>query len=252
MEGLKRQLRYQIYDSKYSLTIFWVIVIIVNILSYLLNVYSTVLFNTSSSGEFSFTIGAVEGSKLSVAAGNIIPIAIFIIVYNMIMYYENFPAAIGFSSTRKDFYIGAAINSMLLCLALSIIEGILLKLDGPIIKALGREPLYEQMFLNTQKDSLLFIVAMLFIILIIFCSLFNLLGILSYRYGFKLWIGIVALVIIFSSNAMAFNRIFGKPLQFIFSYNHPLSFSIKMLILSFLLYAIGWLFARKVNIKSGK
>lgn len=252
MEGLKRQLRYQIYDSKKSFITFWAIIIIVNILSGFLNVYSAVLFNSPSSGEFSFTIGAVEGSKLSIAAGNLGAIAVFIIVYNMIIYYENFPAAIGFSSTRKNFYIGAVIHSILLCLGMSIVEGILFKLEGPILKAMDREPLYEQMFLNTQKDSLIFIIIMLFIIFILFCSLFNLLGILSYRYGYKLWIGFGALVIIISFNAKAFDKTFGKLFKFILAYNNPLLFSIKMLILSFIIYSIGWLFTRKVNIKSGK
>lgn len=252
MEGLKRQLSYQIYDSKNAFIIFWAVIILVNILSGFLNVYSAVLFNAPSSEEFSFTIGAMEGSQLSIAAGNLGAIAIFIIVYNMIKYYESSPTAIGFSSTRKDFYIGAVILSILLCLGMSIVEGILFKLEIPILKAMDREPLYEQMFLNTQKDSLIFIIIMLFIILILFSSLFNLLGILSYRYGYKLWIGIVVFVIIVSYNIRTFSRVFGEPLKFIFAYNHPLLFSIKMLLLSFLIYAIGWLFTKKVNIKSSK
>lgn len=252
MEGLKRQLKYQIYDSKNAFIIFWAILIIIDILGCLLNVYFGAMYNASSHGEFSFEIGVIEGSKLSIASGNFISIAIFIIVYNMIMYYENFQTSISFSSTRKDFYVGAIISNIFVCLGMAIVEGILLKLDGPIIKAMGREPLYDQMFLNTQKDNLLFIIIMLFIILIVFCSIFNLLSISYYRLGYMFWIGIIALIIIVSSNVNFFGHIFGKPLQFIFAYNHPLLFSIKMLLLSFLLYAIGWLFIKKANIKSSK
>jgi hypothetical protein len=256
MEGLKRQIRYQVMDSKKAFIIFWGIAIAVNILFYWLNAISD-SNSTFGTGEIITVVesnGSITNTRyLNVAGSNIIAIGIFIIVYNMIMYYEAFPMAIGFSSTRKNFYLGAVVHNSVLCLAMAAVEGILLKLDRYIITAMGEKYLDKFLMFNLKSNNILYTVVILFLVFLLICSVFNLLGAILYKYGYKFWIGFFAISII-SAN-IRFNKpvlILKNSVNYILKFDGVLSFSVKIILTSAVLYGIGWLLIRRRVVRSGK
>lgn len=171
----------------------------------------------------------------------------------MVMYYETFPTAIGFSATRKDFYIGAVVHNIILCLSMAVIQGVLMKLDGFIIEAIGRNPLYDQLMLNTKEDSLLYIILMLFIIFLFVSALFNLLGATLYKLTWKLWILIGAVLMAIFNIEPLFNTV-GNFFIKLIGYTNPqqsiLYWAIRMIGISVLLYFLTFLVIRKVSLRS--
>lgn len=256
MEGLKRQIKYQVMDSKNAFIVFWGIAIAVNILFYFLN--ATLDSNsTLGTGEI-ITVVEPNGSLtttryLNVAGSNIIAIGIFIIVYNMIMYYESFPTAMGFSSTRRNFYKGAVAQNILLCFAMAVVEGILLKLDRYIITAMGEKTLDKFLMFNLKSSNTLYTIIVLFLIFLLLCSVFNLLGTILYKWGYKFWIGFFIISIILSN--IRGNKpilIFKNAIDYILRFDGVLVFSIKIILTSAVLYGIGWLLIRRRAVRSGK
>lgn len=251
MEALKRQIKYQVYDGKKPFIIFWIIIILVNIAFYALNVY----FNTSfgvQSNKISFNVGMnVQESSVNVTAGNLIYIAIFFIVYNIIMYYESFPIAMGFSSSRKDFYLGAVIHNFIMALAMSVIQSILMKLDGRIITLIGKKPLYDQLIFNLRDDNILYIIFMLTMIFIVLSSLLNLLSVLIYKFGSVMSIAIAILSIIIV-NVNILLRAFLALGNFIFTKNNILIYIAKQLSFALVLYVLAWIIVRRLSVRSHK
>jgi hypothetical protein len=254
MEGLKRQIRYQLMDSKRAFIMFWGIVILVNILFYILNATSG-SNTTFGSGSFITTVDAngemISTRFLNVAGGNILAIAIFLIVYCIVMYYESFPTAIGFSSTRKNFYLGVVVHNIILCFTMAVVEGILLKLDRYIIRAIGELPLNTFLMFDLENNNILFIIAVLFLVFLLVCSVFNFLGVVLYKFGYKFWIGF-AIVSIVLSNIVVDKPILKGTVDFLSGYNGFASFFIKVLIEGVILYGLGWMFIRHRSIRSGK
>jgi|GEM_PF-901545 len=251
MEALKRQVKYQVYDSKKPFIIFWIIILLVNIGFYALNLYFDASFGMQSN-EAAFSMGLyINDTKVNVAAGNIISIAIFFIVYNMMMYYESFPIAIGFSSSRKDFYIGAVIHNFILALSMSVIQGILMKLDGKIITLIGKQPLYDQLIFNLKDDNILYIILMLTIMFMVLSSFFNLLGAAIYKFRNKIWIAVFVLPITIL-NLKVVTSIFKTLGDFFFSKNNLIIYAVKQLSLALILYALAWIIVRRLSVRNSK
>ncbi|MCM8710286.1 hypothetical protein M2651_04500 [Clostridium sp. SYSU_GA19001] len=252
MNGLKRQLKFQITDWKKAFTMFWCILIAINILLYILSIYKNVSFGaTIIEVKNKYDEIPTKTVYMNGAFGNIIPIGIFIIVYSMVMYYETFSTAIGFSSTRKNFYLSNIISSSMLCFAMAILEGTLLKIDKYIVKAMGKLPLNHIMYFNLDKDNVIFVIYILFLLAIVFCSLFNLMGALVYRFGYKIWIG-AALLVVLLGNISITGAFLGKLGVFIFTYDNFIMFSLRIIITTAILYAIAWGLVRKMPVKSEK
>lgn len=251
MGGFKRQLKFQVMDSKNAFIIFWCIVLAVNILFYYLNGIAEIntSIGTSDSIWTAANGGFITTTYINVAASNIFAIWVFIIVYNMVMYYETFPTAIGFSSTRKNFYLGAVAVNGILCFAMAVIEGVLLKLDKYFIRAVGRQPLDELLMFNLQKDSIIYVILVLFVLFISCSAVFNLLGTILYKFGYKSWFVFLAIAFI-HGNFVPKNyfEIIGK----FFAFNNFISFSARFIFISLVMYAIGWLLVKRQNIRSGK
>lgn len=255
MEALKRQIKFQLADTRRAIIIFWAIVIASNILFYFLNattnngMYGTghMITVQSSNGQL------VNTRYLNVAGSNVIAIWIFIIVYNMVMYYEIFPTAIGFSSTRKNFYLGAIIHNSILCFIMAVIEGVLLKLDRVIIKALGQNALDEFLMLDLKSVNIVYIIIVLFLIFILPCALFNLLGTILYKWGYKFWLVFLAGFIILANVRVEVPvRAFKAVSDFIFRFDGLMTFSAKTILVSALLYAVGWIFVRRRAVRTGR
>ncbi len=251
MEALKRQVKYQVYDSKKPFIIFWLVILLVNISFYALNLYFDASFGIQSN-EAAFNMGLyINDTKVNVAAGNIISIAIFFIVYNMMMYYESFPISIGFSSSRKDFYLGAVIHNFILAFSMSVIQGILMKLDGKIITLIGKQPLYDQLMFNLKDDNILYIIVMLTIIFMVLSSFFNLLGAAIYKFRNKIWVAVFVLPITIL-NIKAATRIFITLGDFFFNKSNLLIYAVKQLSLALILYALAWIIVRRLSVRNSK
>ena len=251
MEALKRQTRFMIKDSKRSFIAFWIIVILVNIAAYILNANFVGRYGTISFGSSRFGISANGGRLINVAAGNIIAIGIYMIVSNMEMYYESFPTAIGFSSIRKDFYKALIIHNSLLCAAMTAIEVVLLKIDNIIIETIGKEPLEDFIYFNTKENNIFYIFIIVFLMFMAFCAVFNLLGALLYRYGYKLWI-VLGVSVMIVGNIDNLSRIIRYILINAYSYNNFIMFFIKNIVIAALLYGLAWLSVRRLNVRTGK
>ncbi len=247
MEAIKRQIKFQVIDTKNAFITFWSIIILVNLFLYVINGIA----DFGSAGvSFSASFNGSQEEFISVASVHVISIIIFIIVSSMVMYYETFPIAIGFSTTRKDFYIGVVVHNIILSLSMAIIQGGLMKLDGFIIEAIGRNPLYEQLMFNTKEDSLLYIILMLFIIFLFCTSLFNLLGAALYRFTWKLWLVIGGITMLASNIDVLVNPLRSLlPFELVIEHSRLVWLS-DMLIISVILYIIAFFLIRKISIRS--
>lgn len=189
MDSTKRAIKFQLNEGKVSILTFWIVIIIVDMFAVLMSRIADVSIGLS---EISIGInnnGYGQGlSILSLMAINFIPIIIYYITYSFELYYKNFPISLSFSVTRKDFFKSMTINNILVAFIASIIQSLLMKIDPILVRTIGKEPYYEFGLFNTQTDSILFIMISIFIISIVFIAIWNLIALLFYKFGPKLWI----------------------------------------------------------------
>lgn len=216
MESLKRALKYQFRETRGFLMGFWGTVIIVDILFYILNSLSSsnfINFN-SNGGSINFSIGLSVGDiggndALSVVGINLMIIAISLIIYNYKSNYERFPLSLSLGMTRRDYFTSFLADNIFISFAFAAVQGILLKIDPALMKLVGREPLYEFINFNLKTDNILYIIFSLFILFLAFTSGFNLLSSLNYKFGYKLWIAIVAFNILVTAFRISiFDKLF--------------------------------------------
>lgn len=182
MDSTKRVLKFQTYGMKKSVGVFWSVLLTINIFTYILIGY----FNSN------IRIGIFDSrtNTFSIVAGNIMPIFIFLIVYGIVMYHEDFALALNFGVTRKDFYKSVIFNNLLVILIFSVIQSTLQVIDKNIMGLLGYKPMVEFSIFNISTDNIWFIMLTLALLFLTIASITNLLGILQYRFGYKLWIGL--------------------------------------------------------------
>lgn len=188
MESLKRTVKFLNIDSKSSVLIFWMVMILINIISYVLNIKG--IFNINGNNiSFGIHMGEEDNFGLtSVSGANIMPIIIFYIIYTYMIYYENLPIAIGFSSSRKNFFLSIIFNNTLVAIIFSLIQTILLKIDIKLIESLGKNPYVNFTNFNTLTDNVIFIFLSMFLLSICFLGFTNLLASANYKFGYKMWI----------------------------------------------------------------
>ena len=240
MDNIKRVIKYQIDDIKIVLSIFLGIILALNIISFLLYLKFNNLY---------FGIKANQG--VSIAAGNFVSIFILFIVYNYVMYYESFPIAISFSITRKNFYKSIILNNISIALIIALFQGISFKIEPYIIRNIGMVPIQNFAMFNTETDSLFYIVLMMFLIFLVFVSLWNPVAVLNYKFGYKLWIVLVSIFII-GFLILGFNIFYLLSEIFSASWlNYKTNlFSIMSLVLSSVIcYVISYFVILKTNVK---
>lgn len=187
MNSLRRTIKFQNLDLIQLVGVFWAVILIIDVSSYILmSIYGNQFFGISSG----YVENGTSFRSISVAAANIMPIVIFFVAYCYEMYYEYFPVAIGFSTTRKSFYKSVVINNIIVTSIFSVVQSILMKLDGKIISSMGRNPMVDFGIFNVSTDSLVFTIFSLLILFLSITSMLNLLASLNYKFGFKLWIAI--------------------------------------------------------------
>lgn len=199
MEGTKRALKYQYKESKISISKFWIGVIIVDIFAIFINKYTSVVMGVSN-------LGTDMDANLSIMTLNFLPIIVYLIVYSYEMYYKQFPIALSFSMTRKDFFKSMVPNNIGITFIFAIIQSVLLKIDPMVVKASGSEPIYDLISFNLKNDSLLFFIFSLFIAFIAFITIWNLIAVLNYKLGPVFWIGI-GVITFLTTMFMGFNII---------------------------------------------
>lgn len=243
MTGFKRAMKFQRIDFLKGVGVFWAVMLVLNIGSYLVNNYfgeGTIFY-----GIHNFSTGSL--STMSIAGANIWPAFIFFIVYCYEMYYEYFPIAVSFSATRKDFYKSTIIDNLLVTLVFAIVQGILMKVDILAIKALGFIPLTDFGIFNTANDNLILIILSLFTVFLFVTAIMNLLALLNYKIGWKLWIIVGIIVSLFAGIGISF--VFGV-LDWIMTIRIDLRQLIVLIIPIILSYLVGFMLVKNTNIKN--
>lgn len=187
MESNKRALKFQLNESKRSILVFWAVILIVNIFALFMTKYTDVSIGISQGG---------GGQLFSLFGMNILPIIIYLMVYNYELYYKNFPIALSFSVIRKDFFKSMIVNNVVVTFIFAVIQSILIKTDPILVKLIGREPIYDFKAFNIQTDNIIFIIIYLFIAFMLYITIWNLVAVLNYKYGPKFWIALVTITLL--------------------------------------------------------
>lgn len=247
MESLKRTFKFINIESKRSIITFWLVMILLNVISYMLNLKQ--FFNIAGNN-FSFGIHMSDGQNFgvtSIAGANVIPILIFYIVYSYLLYYEDLPIAIGFSSTRKNFFISLLFSNIIVAFIFSLVQTILLKIDFKLIENLGRKPYVDFIVFNTQDDNIIFISLSIFLISFIFIGFMNIMASANYKFGYKMWI---VLAIVFLIIMPRFGFEISDFIYNLFTKRLNLQQLLVLLVFSIISYGLTYLFIKDVNIKS--
>lgn len=247
MESARRMMKFQNDEAKKSIVTFWLVVVAVNIFSYILNYY--ISMNTNAKMFFFYL--SDEGT-MSVAGANASVIFLYLIGYGMSMYYESFPIAIGFSATRKEFYESVIMSNVITCLCMAMIFGLLINIDRFIISAIGRQPMVDFGMFNIVDDNILFVIFSLFIGYLTLLSIFNFNGVLLYKVGWlKFLIGYSAITIAMISNRKLAREVWNIVEKTLTTRITPTNL-IYLLIIIITLYILGYLVIRRTNIKYSK
>lgn len=247
MDSIKRAIRFQNSDLKKSIGYFWLVIIIVNILTTSIAIYSN----------FKTRIGIFDGigDAYSITGSNIMPILIFFLIYGIVMYHEDFTLALGFGVSRKNFYISAMINNLIVALSFALIQATIQKIEGFSVRFLGYDLIVEYGLFNIARDNLLYLVFIFTLLYLAIISITNLLGVLQYRWGYKFWIGVGISILLWTSldrNAVATKAI-GR---FLNSYlwsaaeHRTLNILIFSLFTALISYALGYAFIKEADLKN--
>lgn len=247
MESIKRILKFLNIDLKSSVLSFWLVMIILNIASCILNARNIIDIDGSniylglqiSGGDFT---GAV-----SYAGANIFPMLVFYTVFAYVSYYEDMPIVIGFSGTRNDFFNSVLIQNTVVAAIFSAVQTMLLKIDLKLIENLGRKAFVDFKMFNSQNDNIIFIFLSIFLISICFLGFANLLASSNYKFGYKMWIflAIVFGIIMPHLNIEIFYFLFD-----ILSERMNLINVVILLITTIIVFGSSWLMVKNVNIKA--
>lgn len=243
METNKRLFRFLTYDQLKGLSAFWIIIVLVNI--------AALIFTSKASANVVLGPMIRNGEAITFAGANIFSLFVYFIIYGLLMYHESFSLTAGFGVTRKDFYLNVIVNNIIIVSISSIIEIILLKIDNYAISMIGYKPMVDFGLFNTN-DYIAVNILKLSLIFLIFASTMNLLGILQYRFGYKLWIGISIFTVFTSLTINPFNRFVGEIIRIFIDANNLGTYGSALvigLLIILLAYSIGYLLIRRIDVK---
>ena len=189
MSSLSRSVKLINSNLKKGLIITGAITLVLDLILVLLNLY----FDNIS---FGLVTGTTKNQLLSIFAINILPFTIYFLTNSMIMISENLHIVINYSLTRKNFYKSMIINSCIVSVIFAIVQGILFKVEPLIIAAFEKNSRDNFIFFNTWTDNVFVIIGMLFVMMISFISLINLIVALNHKFGFKVWLIFVGVILI--------------------------------------------------------
>ena len=238
MDSTKRVIKFQNYDLRKSVGTFWMIMGLINILAYI------VIIVSNGTTRVWTIIDKVD--LISIAGSNPIPIVIFFIVYGIMMYYEDFALALSFGTTRKDFYNSVIVNNILVSLIFGATQGILQLLDKYIIEYLGYKPIVDFGIFNIASDNIFLIILTLAGTFLTIISITNLLGVLQFKFGYKLWIGLGIVLII--GLGKTFARFMTWFLGRLFTGN-TIDTILTQIAITIICYSLGYFLIKRTNIK---
>lgn len=239
MDSTKRVLKFQNYGLKKSVGVFWVVILLVNVLVNMVAIYSI----------RNIEMGPLirHNSAISFAGANMMSIFIFLIVYGIVVYHEDFALALNFGVTRKDFYKSVIVNNILVVTIFAVIQSVSQIIDKYVVESLGYKALVDFGLFNTERDSIVVIILVSIVFYLTILSITNFMGVLQYRFGYKFWIGfgITAITLQITSAILGFPNIY----HWLWARLN----SSTMLFLAFLIiavcYTVGYFFIRKANIR---
>ena len=236
-----RLFRYLNRNMAKSLGIFWIIIIISNILATVIsyNIFPDVIFNSITINNEIVTLSDPYSGTMTLVGNNLFTIPIFFIVYGIIGYYQYFPLTGAFGVTRKNFYIHTILNNLIIVGVSALIQILLLKVDNIFMESLGYRPIVDFRLFNMNDNILLNIIILAFVYLV-FSSLLNLLGVLVYRFSYRAWIGLGIAGIISGLSLRGLGGFLATIAQAGFWAG---------LIVILLSYSLGFLIFRRVDIK---
>lgn len=243
MDSNKRLFRFINDDWLRGLGIFWLVMALVNT--------AATIFTFKVSTNVVLGPMLRDGEAVTFAGSNIFSLFIFFIVYGIVMYYESFSLVGGFGVTRKNFYLNVIANNVFIVLISSTIQLVLLRIDNYLISMMGYKPMVDFGVFNTNDSIALNVVKLSFVFLI-FASIMNLLGILQYKFGYKLWIGVAIFTVFTSLTINPIGR-FVKGFIRLFGDGNLAIGSQELIGIGFLIiliaYTVGFLLIRRINIK---
>jgi hypothetical protein len=241
MESTKRALKFQFNESKFSIFKFWVVILIVDLFAVFMTKYTSVSIGINEGG---------GGQLFSLFGMNILPIIIYLMVYNYELYYKNFSIALSFSVIRKEFFISMIANNVIVAFVFAVIQSILMKVDPMLVRFVGRTPIYDFKAFNIQTDSVIFIILYLFIAFMLYITIWNLIAVLNYKYGPKFWIALVTIALlpqfIIKTNLLSDFILPGDWLNLRIT---PLLFTVFSII-TILIYTVIYFIIQNTNVKN--
>lgn len=242
MDINNRLFRYLNRNVLKALAIFWIFMIIVNVLAATIisyNLFPDVIFNTITINSESISLSNPSPGTMTLVENNIFGLVIFFIIYGIVIYYEYFSLAGSFGITRKNFYAQVILTNIIIVVASATIQILLTKIDNVLMSSLGYRPSLDYGIFNMNDNFLLNILILSFVFLV-FISLGNLLGVLVYRFSYRFWIALGVAGFITG----LFLRNLGRYVVAIAQVGFWAG-----LIIIFLSYSIGFLIFRRANIK---
>ena len=244
MDLNKRMFRFQKYDLVQGVGVFWLVMLLVNVLSV---VMSFTIVSNSAIGPM-----IIDQGSISFVGGNFFAAFIFFIIYGLEMYYEKFSLAIGFGGTRKNFYLNVLVDNIIVVLIFAAIQTILLKLEYYIISKSIYEPIVEYGWFNILESNILSIILILSFVFLVLVSITNLIGVLQYRFSYKFWISLGIFILL----AQMTTNFVGRNIEIFIDYLTNLDYAAPTLnviaggsLIILLAYSIGFLLIKKANIK---
>lgn len=255
MKKFKRPITFLFNEAKSNLMSFWIVITIINILSFAF----TIIVNTmgSSQGVRSSTIYGIHTSLddnttlSSIAGANFMVILIFFVILSYLFYYEIMPIAVGFSTTRKGFFVSLIVTNIIIAFITSLIQTIFLKFDYILIKKIGKEPFTDFTVFNSSTDNPIFIFFSIFFISIFVLGLLNLLASANYKFGYIMWI-VLAVFVVLILPLFPTGRFEGisKVYEILFSKKFNLLTLLLITATSVFTYGLSSFLIRNVNIKA--
>ncbi|MFA5576914.1 MAG: hypothetical protein WCZ27_05525 [Tissierellaceae bacterium] len=242
MDATSRILRFQLFNFKKTASVFWTILLILNIIGYVITKF---FYSKIQIGIFH------NGQLVSITGSNIMPILIFFIIYGIVIYHENFRLALNFGATRRDFYKSVLAMNLIASFTFAVIQAILQVIDKLFVNKMVVNSVISFQLNSNPIVNFLMIILVFMSILLFTASFMNIIGILQYRYGYKFWIGLG--ILIFGSSIFMGVRIVQLFLRFtdLFLYLLPRLgvFTIPTLAIlaSTIFYVIGYSLFRKVS-----
>ncbi|RCX19699.1 hypothetical protein DFP94_104153 [Fontibacillus phaseoli] len=227
METSRKMLRFHWLDNFKPLTVFWSILLLVDIALVVAQRYFPEVLNTSDNFLFSANYGAI---------------AIYLLVCGILMATSSFPLLMSFGIPRQKFYLNLIGTTVLLCAAMSLIQNIVVYVGYSVMQLSG-----ITIEASITPFLLLWYCQWTFYLLDMF--LFILLGTVFYRFGTLPGLITIAFYILVL-NLVPDDLDFADNFELAASGLSNVTLSHLFLGITVVLIGIGWLLYRRAPVRT--